>query len=91
MQTFSAIAIYFIIWWLVLFMILPFGVKSAHEAGVEVEEGHEAGAPVRHNLLFKVLATTVVASILFALVYWIATTHPFSLDDIPFMPKFRLY
>jgi len=91
MKTFSAIAIYFIIWWLMLILVLPWGVKNAHEAGVEVEEGHDAGAPVHHHLLIKALATTVLASIVFAFVYWIATTHPFSLDDIPFMPKFRLY
>ncbi len=29
----SALAIYFIIWWLVLFLVLPFGIRNAHESG----------------------------------------------------------
>ena len=47
----SAIAIYFIIWWVCLFVVLPFGVKNAHEAGETVEQGNEHGAPVRPVLL----------------------------------------
>ena len=33
MKTGSAIAVYFITWWLCLFVTLPFGVKNPHEAG----------------------------------------------------------
>ena len=29
----TAAAIYFIIWWVVLFAVLPFGVRNASEAG----------------------------------------------------------
>ena len=57
----SAIAIYFIVWWLCLFVVLPFGVRNAHEAGEAVEQGNEAGAPVRPLMRQKVLATTVLA------------------------------
>ena len=46
----SALAIYFIIWWLVLFMVLPFGIRNAHESGETVEEGNEPGAPVNPRL-----------------------------------------
>ena len=42
----SAIAIYFITWWICLFAVLPWGVRNAHEAGEGVEPGNEAGAPV---------------------------------------------
>jgi predicted secreted protein len=40
----SAIAIYFIIWWLVLFLVLPFGIRNAHETGEAVEAGMSRGA-----------------------------------------------
>ena len=46
----SAIAIYFIIWWLVMFVVLPFGIKNSSEAGEIVEDGNDAGAPVVHGL-----------------------------------------
>ena len=69
----SAIAIYFIIWWMCLFIVLPFGVRSAHEAGERVAEGHDAGAPVRAQMGRKALITTVLATIVFAGVYWAIT------------------
>ena len=66
----SMIAIYFVIWWTVLFVVLPFSVKNAAESGTKVEEGHDAGAPLRHNLLLKAAITTVLAAIVFAGVYY---------------------
>jgi predicted secreted protein len=70
----SMIAVYFVIWWITLFVVLPFGVKNASEEGVVVEEGHEPGAPVRTMLLKKAAINTVVAGIVFAGVYY-AYTH----------------
>lgn len=61
----TAIAIYFVIWWIVLFAILPFGVKNAHEAGEATLEGNEPGAPVRHQMGKKALITTIVAAVVF--------------------------
>ena len=69
MSIWSAIAIYFIIWWVVLFAVLPWGIQNAHEAGEVVESGNEPGAPVNPRLLVKVLVTTVIAAIVFAGVY----------------------
>ncbi len=60
----SAIAIYFIIWWLALFVVLPWGVRSQHETGF-VEEGTEPGAPVFPHLGRKLIATTIVAAVCF--------------------------
>jgi predicted secreted protein len=69
MKLASAIAIYFIIWWTVLFAVLPFGVRNAHEAGETVQTGNEAGAPVAHGLVRKALITTVIAAVIFAAIY----------------------
>jgi predicted secreted protein len=70
MKLASAIAIYFVIWWTVLFAVLPFGIRNANEAGEVVQQGHEAGAPVVHGLVKKFLITTVIAAAVFALIYW---------------------
>ena len=40
----TAIAIYFIIWWVVLFAVLPWGVRSQEESGA-VAPGTDPGAP----------------------------------------------
>jgi predicted secreted protein len=60
-----ALAIYFTIWWTVLFAVLPLGVHSIHEEG-EVPKGFEPGAPVAPRLLMKAGLTTVVATVVFA-------------------------
>ncbi len=69
MGTTSAIAIFFIIWWTVLFAVLPFGIRNAHEAGQTVQEGHDAGAPMVHGLKWKVAVVTLVATAIFVPVY----------------------
>lgn len=69
MNTLSAIAIYFIIWWTTLFAVLPWGVRNAHEEGSKVEEGHDAGAPVVHGLKWKAIVTTIIATAIFIPVY----------------------
>jgi predicted secreted protein len=71
MKLASAIAIYFVIWWTVLFAVLPFGVRNSHESGEEVQQGHEAGAPVVHGLAKKFLITTVIAAVVFGAIYWV--------------------
>lgn len=62
------LAIYFIIWWTVLFAVLPFGVRTQGEAG-ETVPGTPESAPVSPRLLRTFAITTVVAGIVFALVY----------------------
>jgi predicted secreted protein len=80
----SAIAIYFIIWWLVLFLVLPFGIRNAHDTGEAVEAGHEPGAPVRPRLLQKALITTLLATVVFVIFYLAQTRGLLSLDSLPF-------
>jgi predicted secreted protein len=63
-----AVAIYFVIWWTVLFAVLPWGVRSQHEAG-EISPGSDPGAPVRPLLLKKAIATTLVSAVIMALGY----------------------
>jgi predicted secreted protein len=70
MKLASAIAIYFVIWWTVLFAVLPFGVRNSEETGEAVQAGNEAGAPVVHGLVKKALITTVIAAVVFGAIYW---------------------
>ncbi len=62
-----SIAVYFTIWWITLFAVLPFGARSHAEAGeTGGPPGAEAGAPIAPRLAWKALWTTIVAAIVFA-------------------------
>ncbi len=60
-----AIAIYAIIWWTVLFAVLPIGVRTQAEDGAVVP-GTPESAPSAPRLLRVVLITTVVSALVFA-------------------------
>jgi len=64
----TALAIYFILWWLTLFAVLPWGVRSQHESG-DIAPGTDPGAPTLPRIAAKLLWTTIVSAIVFALLY----------------------
>jgi predicted secreted protein len=80
----TAIAIYFLIWWLTLFAVLPWGVRSQHENGGEISPGTDPGAPVLSRLLAKLFWTTVVATAIFGVAYWLYVNGVLTLDLFPF-------
>ncbi|TAK50028.1 MAG: DUF1467 family protein [Xanthobacteraceae bacterium] len=69
MTLISALAIYFVLWWVTLFAVLPFGVRSQAEAG-EGEAGTDPGAPVAHRIGSKFLWTTLISALLYGLGAW---------------------
>ena len=60
--------IYFVLWWTVLFAVLPFGVRSQEESG-DIVPGSDPGAPAAPKLLTKATWTTAVATVLFLAFY----------------------
>lgn len=83
------IAIYFVIWWIMLFAVLPFGVRTSEEAGEASNAGFAESAPHKPKLLPKILATTILSGIVFAGIYAIMVHHVITLDDIPFFPRYE--
>jgi predicted secreted protein len=70
----TAFAIYFVLWWIVLFLTLPFGVRSQHEGGEGAGQaipGTDPGAPIASQMGRKLIWTTVISAIIFA-VAWLA-------------------
>lgn len=63
-----SIAVYFIIWWTVLFAVLPIGVRTQGEDG-EIVPGTPASAPTAPRLLWIVALNTMVATVVFAIVW----------------------
>lgn len=84
MGPFTLFAIYFIIWWVCFFVVLPIGNISHHEAGLEVTDGGDPGAPVVHNLKKKAIITTLIATVVFIIVMIII--H-FNLIPLPVFPS----
>jgi len=69
MRLTSIIAIYALFWVLSAFLVLPFGVRTHDEAGVEKTRGQADSAPVNFRPRQIALRATVVAAVLFGLFY----------------------
>ena len=69
-QLSTALAIYFVIWWIALFLTLPFGVRSQHEDGAGAP-GTDPGAPIASQMGRKLIWTTMISAAIFA-VSWLA-------------------
>jgi len=67
MQPISMIAIYFLMWSFSVFLVLPFGVKTADEAGIQRVPGQAESAPAMFQFGQMFLRTTVVSGIMFAI------------------------
>jgi predicted secreted protein len=65
----TALAIYFVLWWVTLFLTLPFGVRSQHEEGGGAP-GTDPGAPIMARMGYKVIWTTVISGIIFGIGMW---------------------
>ena len=60
----TALAIYFVIWWVTLFLTLPFGVRSQHEDGGG-PPGTDPGAPILARMGRKLIWTTIISAAIF--------------------------
>ena len=65
----TALAVYFVIWWVTLFLTLPFGVRSQHEEGGGAP-GTDPGAPVMTRMGRKLIWTTAISAVIFAIGMW---------------------
>ncbi len=77
----TIVAIYFITWWIVLFAVLPWGIRSQTEHG-DVTPGTDPGAPVLPRLVSKIVWTTVVTTILFEGFYYAFATRLISIEGL---------
>jgi predicted secreted protein len=70
MKLTSALAIFALFWTMSLFLVLPFGVRTAEEAGVEHQQGHAESAPHGFSFAKVALRATILSSLLFGLYYF---------------------
>ncbi len=73
MSAVGAVVFYIITWWLVFFVVLPIGIRSHEEAGIDRPSGTPTGVPYRPRLWTKVLITSGVTALLLALAYFVVS------------------
>jgi predicted secreted protein len=67
MDWFATGVTFLLVWWLVLFTVLPFGARPPDQ----VEPGMAPSAPAKPRIALKFLITTVIALVLTALILWV--------------------
>ena len=67
----TGLMVYGIIWWLVFFIALPIGNRTAEEVGEVVERGNVESAPVKPRLWLKAGGTTIAAGILWLIFFFV--------------------
>lgn len=77
-----ALALYFLIWWTLLFAVLPVvRAKTQGEAG-EIVPGTPEGAPSRLMMGRVVLVNSIVAALVFGVVAWAMQTYIPAISDV---------
>jgi predicted secreted protein len=72
---FSQAAIFLLIWFVILFAVLPWGVRPS----AEPEPGHDPGAPANPQLGRKAIATTVISLLLWGVYFYVTQVLGISL------------
>ena len=70
------LATYFIIWWMLIFMVLPWGGRAV--ASEDVAKGRAVGAPTRPRLLVKMAVNSVLAGVVWGIVYLVVRSGAIS-------------
>jgi len=85
----SVLALYFILWWVVLFATLPFGLKTQEEDR-DVTLGTVSSAPKGPHMLRAFVRTTIVSALILGAFYLVTRGFGLGLDDIPqIVPEFK--
>jgi predicted secreted protein len=79
----ASIAIWFLFFTLSLFLVLPFGNRTAEEAGTERPAGSAESAPVNPRMWQKLAAALVLATVIFIAYYANYVNGWISINDIP--------
>ncbi len=78
MNPVTGVVVFIIIWWLILFMVLPWGISQTENP----EAGHDPGAPARPMVVRKLLITTGLTIVLFGIFMAGVGSGDVSLQDL---------
>ena len=74
----AGIVVYILLWWWVFFMALPIGIQRDENT----TPGHDTGAPQNTHLRMKVLATTLIAVVLWFAIDLLISAELFSFREM---------
>lgn len=77
-----SIAVYLTCWWMVFLSILPLGVKSFAESGIKPPHGSDPSSPVDPKIKRKVITTTWVSAIVFAVIWLVVYFRVIHLPEL---------
>lgn len=77
----SALVLFAVIWFLVLFVVLPLRLTTQGDAG-EVTPGTQAGAPAELNLKRKFKIVTAVSAVLWVIIAGVIFSGAVSVRDL---------
>ncbi len=78
MDLVTALATYFLIWWITLFLVLP---RGGVEPLDKPEAGHEVGAPASPKIKQKFIWNSILAGIVWGIAYSLILLFDFNLRD----------
>jgi len=82
----TGIAIYFIFWWMVLFISLPFNMKSQVEEG-HVVEGTDPAAPKNPQMFKRLIWNTILSGVFFFFFWFVVYYLGIGVNSFPeFIP-----
>ena len=67
----GSIIVYVMIWWIIFFSLLPVGIQSNKEVFKEKIGGMDPGAPKNPKIGKKFLISTLITTIIFAVIYYL--------------------
>jgi predicted secreted protein len=86
MSWFTAIVVFALIWWIALFVVLPIGVRPDPDG--DPEAGGWRGTPRNPRLGLRLLATTVLAGVIWLAIWGVIESGWLSFRDGVFAVRF---
>jgi predicted secreted protein len=80
----GALVLYAVTWFMTLFVVLPLRLKTQGDVG-QIVPGTQAGAPHELNLRRKLITTTIVATVIFAILATIILTETITVRDFDWL------
>ena len=68
MNWFTGILVYVVVWWVVIFAVLPWGIRIPDR---QEDTGHAPSAPANPRIWLKAIVTTGIAAVIWLGIYFL--------------------